>query len=100
MRQVALIATVDRIHGVEDRDVHNGHRPRRPAGPDLFSENAIFTRENRGVVEAGCDKCDLIPASDWIETCIGFSMVVPDVGIDEASKDVVKADGLGGSQPS
>ena len=27
MWQIALITALDRIHGIEDRDVHNGHRP-------------------------------------------------------------------------
>ncbi len=81
MWQVTLIAAFDCVYRVEDRDVHNGHGAGGPARSKLFTENAVFTGKDRGVVKACGNERDLIPTTDWVETEIGSAMVISNVRV-------------------
>ena len=59
--RVALVAAGDRVHGVEDRDVHDRHRPARAAGAELLAEDARVAGRHRRVIEAAGVDRDLVP---------------------------------------
>ena len=62
--RVALVAADDRVHGVEDRDVDDGHGPTRSPGPHLLSEDATVAGRHQGVVEATGVDGELVPVAE------------------------------------
>jgi len=50
--QVALVAAIDGVDDLEDGDVDDGHRPARPAGPELVAERVRRADTGRRVIEA------------------------------------------------
>ena len=61
---VALVAAVDRVHGLEHGDVDDGHRPAGAGRPELLAEDAVLAAGDGRVVEpAGVDR-DLVPVTE------------------------------------
>ena len=65
--RVTLVAADDGVHGVEDRDVHDGHRPTRSPRSDLFSEDSAVAGRHRCVVEAAGIDGDLVPVAEPVD---------------------------------
>ena len=64
---VTSVTTVYRIHGVEHRNVHNGHRATGTARPKLFAENSGVAGRDRSVIETGGINRDFIPTMQYVE---------------------------------
>ena len=75
---VALVLTEDRIDGVEDRDVDNGHGAAGAAGAKLFAKRAMFALGNRRMIQAGSVDGDLVPVVDGIAR--EFFGVISEIG--------------------
>src|SRR4029077_248515 len=59
---VALVTTSHRAHGVENRNVNDGHGAARTTGAKLFSENPGFAGSDWRVVQTTRVYRDFIPA--------------------------------------
>src|SRR5213592_4466603 len=63
---ITLIASDNRVHGIEDGDVNDRHRTARTPRSKLFPENPVLARRYRRVIQpAGVDG-DLVPVTDRV----------------------------------
>src|ERR1041385_5765908 len=67
---VAPVTLHDRIHGIEDGDVNNGHSTTGTAGAKLFPKYPSFAARHWRVIEAAGVDGDLIPAMDGVESLL------------------------------
>ena len=64
--RVALIATDDRVHRIEDRDVNNRERQSRASGAKLLAKDAGLTGCRRCVIDRVGIRRHFIPAKDRV----------------------------------
>src|SRR5262245_6607448 len=64
---VTRVTADDRIKRVEHGDVDNRHCSARTARAELFSENAVFSRCDRSVIQTAGINCDHVPTVKRIE---------------------------------
>ena len=66
-RSITGVTTNNRVERIEHGDVDDCHRPAGATGPQLFSENAVFPKGDRGMIETARINRDYVPAVKRIE---------------------------------
>lgn len=56
-----MIATGDRVYRLEDRNMHDRHRPTRATGTKLFAKDTVLAWLDASMIEAGGVDGDQVP---------------------------------------
>ena len=89
--RVALITLNDRVDGIKNRDVDNGHCAARSSRPKLFSKDSSFAGRNRRVIEAAGINGDFIPSMNRIEALPGSARPGDVTGVETRSERFIEA---------